>query len=333
MAENFYDLLGVDEDATNAEIKRAYRQRAREYHPDVNADHRANAQFKTVRRAYDVLRDETERSAYDRLGHEKYVSQRMKGLPSTEPSSSRSSSASDRSATTGGSGRQQVRWGASTATNGSTQRTQHQHAQRQQTRQSGTSAQRTGQQSHFSRTSTNGSRRRSRVGATRESASQASTATRSTHRERLRNRWVAVSVALAVYMAGLSQYALANQSALDALVGGLASDPAATLVTEAGLSAPMAFIRAAAAEPSLALLFPVGAAVLPLVLVLTVVRFGKGAAWLYAFGALSPLAGIAMGEFLPISAAWVDLSLFIVLPVVVTLVFLVDVGRYLWATH
>lgn len=315
MAEDFYDLLGVDDDATDAELKRAYRKRAREYHPDVNADTRANAQFKTVRRAYDVLSDETERSAYDRLGHERYVKQRMKGLPSTDPPSSASSTSAtpDASTTTGGSGHQQAKWRASTETSA---RTEHRRERRQQARRerSGPDARRTDSGSHSAHVATNASRR-------------------ATHRERLRNRWAAVLVAVAVYVVGLAEYALANRSALDALLGGLASDPVATLAAETGLAAPTAFIRAAVADPSLALLFPAGVAALPLVLVPTVLRFGKGTAWLYSFGALGPLAGLVAGQVVATPPAWVHLALFFVLPVVVTLGFLADVGRYLWATH
>jgi len=79
--EDFYDLLEVPEDASTEEIDRAWRRKVRTYHPDINDDARANAQFKTLKKAHEVLADETERAAYDRLGHESYVQQRLDGLP------------------------------------------------------------------------------------------------------------------------------------------------------------------------------------------------------------------------------------------------------------
>ncbi|MFB6121198.1 MAG: DnaJ domain-containing protein [Halobacteriaceae archaeon] len=81
MADDFYELLDVPPDADQQEIQAAFREKAREFHPDLNDDERANEQFKTLHRARDVLTDPEERAAYDRLGHEKYVTQRMGGLP------------------------------------------------------------------------------------------------------------------------------------------------------------------------------------------------------------------------------------------------------------
>src|SRR6185312_1459398 len=61
---DYYDVLGVAPDAGAAEIKRAYRQLARRYHPDISGDERGGA-FLEVSRAYQVLRDPQRRRSYD----------------------------------------------------------------------------------------------------------------------------------------------------------------------------------------------------------------------------------------------------------------------------
>jgi len=84
MTEDFYDLLDVSPDATQPEIKEAYREMVRHYHPDVNDDDRARAQFTALTKANEILTDPVERRAYDRLGHETYVAKRTSGIPSPE---------------------------------------------------------------------------------------------------------------------------------------------------------------------------------------------------------------------------------------------------------
>ncbi len=68
MAQDFYELLGVAKDADAGDIKKAYRRKARELHPDVSDDPNAEEQFRRVTEAYEVLSDDERRGVYDRYG-------------------------------------------------------------------------------------------------------------------------------------------------------------------------------------------------------------------------------------------------------------------------
>ncbi len=67
---DFYDILGVNRDASDEEIKKAYRKLAMKYHPDRNPDNpKAEEHFKEVKEAYEILSDGQKRTAYDQYGH------------------------------------------------------------------------------------------------------------------------------------------------------------------------------------------------------------------------------------------------------------------------
>ena len=67
---DYYEILGINRDATEDEIKKAYRKLAMKYHPDRNPDNpKAEEQFKEAKNAYEILSDTQKRSAYDQFGH------------------------------------------------------------------------------------------------------------------------------------------------------------------------------------------------------------------------------------------------------------------------
>jgi molecular chaperone DnaJ len=75
MSVDYYQTLGVSKDASQEEIKKAFRKKAMEHHPDRNqGDKNAEKKFKEVNEAYETLKDDQKRAAYDRYGHDSYKS-------------------------------------------------------------------------------------------------------------------------------------------------------------------------------------------------------------------------------------------------------------------
>jgi len=79
--KDYYEILGLSRDATQDEIKRAYRKLARKYHPDVSKEADAERHFKEVSEAYEVLKDPEKRAAYDQLGREWQAGQDFRPPP------------------------------------------------------------------------------------------------------------------------------------------------------------------------------------------------------------------------------------------------------------
>jgi len=92
MAENYYDLLGVSEDASTADIEDAYREEIKQVHPDVSDDVDASERTKRLNKAKRVLTDDDERVRYDEVGHEAYTSGGPVGTDGTSSGNSGSAS-------------------------------------------------------------------------------------------------------------------------------------------------------------------------------------------------------------------------------------------------
>jgi len=325
--EDFYDLLGVSDDATADEIERAWRERVHRYHPDVNDDARATAQFKTVKTAHEVLVDEAERAAYDRLGHDTYVDERLDGLPNADEPGDRPTDAADADDTAEGRRADAAAeaGGRRTAADpddragepggsGSTAGGESAGAEGRKRRTAG--EERGGQAS--------GTRRGERTTATRTGRAAADDRRRP-HRP-LVYAWIGVALVGGIYLRGLWSYLAANAAAVSAVTSGVPTTPVSALLATQEFVPPGTFAADALAAGALGgVAFGVGAIGLAVGFGAVVARVGRGTALLYAVGGAAPLAALAIG---PLTGApdGVVVFLVVVAPSVTVLSFLLDVG-------
>lgn len=327
--EDFYDLLGVSADAPTDEIDRAWREQVRRYHPDVNDDTRATAQFKTLETAHEVLTDETKRAAYDRLGHDTYVRERLDGLPTPRDRT--------RSVDTADSGEATGAGTASTAGTGARHTAADAgddpagDASKNSSPGAGESSDREGRKR---RTAGTGSRRQQTAdtdvngrATTTHTKPTGSTATASRKRPRgpLVYGWIGIALVGAVYLVGVRSYLVANAVAVSALVDAAPTSPS-VLLTAREFVSPGAF--AAGAVTTMAVervALGVGMVGLAVGFGVVVARFGRGTAPLYAVGGATPLAALALGS-LADAPDGVVVLLIVVVPAVTVVLFLLDVG-------
>lgn len=352
MPVDFYELLGVERDAETAEIKQAFRQRAREYHPDVNDDERATAQFTVVRKAYEVLTDDAERADYDRMGHGTYVEKRLDGLTkfrypgkADEQAGSSGSGSADAGGRSGSSGSSTGRSSSSTSSSSSS-------SGRSSGRASSSSSTASSSRSGRSRHSGSASSSRASGSSSRTTGASQSSAASGASRGRTRNTQSSRTGTNGRFERERdgSESASASASggtnplwfgwgvslgALLAYLGGLAWHlSGAALLASSPLSVPsVAALQTAAATPTVVVL-PVAAALLAVSVAGVIARFGHAwTTWVYALAAAVPLALVVAGAVGVGRPVAVDLLGFVVCPLLGAGGFVVDAGWYLFASR
>ena len=281
MPTDFYDVLGSPVDASSDELKRAYRSRVREYHPDVNDHPQGDAQFKLIRKANDVLSDPAERKDYDRMGHREYAQKRLDDLPpfsvfpefeddatnshddsdseSTSSGSSESDASTQNRATSNKSTRSQSSPGTSASARSTSERSTSAKsggaATESTSHSTSASAANDDKEAASGTNRTNTDRSASTTaGAETESDSQwadlsGQAATQNTaqsagsRRRRGLRRWYGVVfLALVAYLGGVGSYLLQYRGAARSLLADLTAAPVATLSGGFPIPSPTAYV-------------------------------------------------------------------------------------------
>ncbi|WP_331233043.1 DnaJ domain-containing protein [Natronorarus salvus] len=292
--QDFYEVLDVDPDASRRRIRRAYREKVKEYHPDVNDDSRARAQFTTLKRAEEVLTDGTERRAYDRLGHERYVAERLNGGLVGSGRSPRTSAAAGGTATT-------------------RNRTRGRTSAQQGSQWPGGDVPRGGRVDDRRRAGANPTAGSDDWRSVRETYSGYS-ATEYT----VRYLWLFVLVASLPYVGGLAAFSLAHGGTI---LAALVADPAALATDRSGLpTLTSAIVASVEGDPGVGVagvLLLVGAVVLPVAFAMTVWQLRRLTVWraspLYVVAAAGPVGGIAL-NLAGVTTLPVDAVCYLLLP-------------------
>lgn len=313
MPDDFYDLLGLPRDATQDDVKRAFREKVRVYHPDLNDDPRAQAQFTALKKAYDTLGDPKERQDYDRMGHEEYVAKRIKGLPSQDEWATGSSESTTEATASGGS----TATATASRTSGSTvSGTETDPSATAGTRSTSTATTGRGTSARASAgaatTRTGGSTAES-TGATARRRSHRRTGTDTSLRSRVMRVWrIGVGWPLifatdVLYVIALELFVGANQSAVVAALSAVADAGTDVEALQRVLLEPsdlglFEFVTASNyvdGVPVAGGVFVLGTLILPAVYGIVIGRTRRSySAWdptrLYVVATLAPLAGLAI---------------------------------------
>ena len=349
MSLDFYEILDVAPDASDGDITDAYRRKVKEYHPDRNDHPRAHAQFKVLNKAHDVLRDPTERAAYDRLGHGEYVRKRIPGgLPlrdfnhpesagesASGRTSRRAAEVTDSGRGTGSSASSTANAGAGNGTaTGTGSRSRSGGSGRGRTGRSRTGRSRTGRRTRTgtSANSTGGtSAGHRRSSSSRRGSSNRFTSSRTGHGQggatarrkeySISLLWLYVVGAALPYVAALAGFGWQNAAGFsafaDAIVGG-SIDPSTLAVERFGIDVVGTVVVTGLTQANpVAFGVVLGAVLLPAVFGVAVHRLRTRTIWnaspLYVLAAGAPLVGLGVNlggiAILPL-----DLLLYVCLP-------------------
>jgi len=302
MPENFYDLLDLSSDASTREVKKAYRRKAREYHPDVNDDERASNQFKMVRRAYEVLTDSKERETYDRMGHSAYVAKHMDGIEGQS----------------GGSGSKPTRRAGKAAGAATATQTAESQQQSAETAQSNTSS-----GTERSRSSTQSQQRTSGTSSSQRGANQRRRGDFSAYEATRAPRWIAAQMvavlAVLTYAGGLIAFSQAGDTGMGKLASALGAGEmntatAVLLGSTEGIAGPVTFVRDAVGSLSLGALLAFGAVGFPVGMAVAAWRTGPTRWKAAVVAALGPVVAFGITYFELSNAVALWLLLLVVLP-------------------